>query len=90
MPPFLNPRPPDGPRSEKRKLNELEQCEIPSNKKQATGATLPSAGGGTRYWMVQWYAFSEECQTIIGRDNVKGGPLSRRNTRRGRGMVSLS
>lgn len=57
MPPFLNPLPPDGPRSEKRKSNELEQCEISSNKKQAIGATLPSASGsGTKYWMVQWRA----------------------------------
>jgi hypothetical protein len=58
MPPFLNPLPPDRPRSEKRKLNELEQREISSNKKHATGATLPSASGSdTKYWMVQWYVF---------------------------------
>jgi hypothetical protein len=64
MPSFLNPLPPDGPRSEKRKSNDLEQCEISSNKKQATGTTLPSASGsGTKYWMVQWYAFPEACQT---------------------------
>jgi hypothetical protein len=91
MPSFLNPLPPDGPRTEKRKSHELEQREVPSNKKQATGTTLPStSGSGTQYWMVQWYAFSEVSQGMAGRDNVKGGPLSRRNTRRGREMVSLS
>jgi hypothetical protein len=91
MPPFLNPLPPDGPRLEKRKSNDLEQREISSNKKQATGAALPSASGsGTKYWMVQWYVFPEACQTIVGRNHVKGGLLSRRNTRHGRGMVSLS
>lgn len=91
MPLFLSPLPPDGPRSEKRKSNELEQCETSSNKRQATGATLPSASdSGTKYWMVQWYVFPEASQTIVGRDHVKGGLLSRRNTRHGRGMASLS
>jgi len=91
MPPFLNPFPPDGPPSEKRKSNELEQREISSNKKQATGAALSSASGsGTKYWMVQWYVFLGACQTIVGHNLVKGGLLSRRNTRHGRGMVFLS
>lgn len=65
MPPFLNPIPPDGSRSEKRKSNELEQCEISSNKRKVTGATPSSASGsGTKYWMVQWYVFLETCQII--------------------------
>jgi DNA repair and recombination protein RAD54B len=72
MPPFLNPLPPDGSRSEKRKSNELEQCEISSNKRQATGATLSSASGsGTKYWMVQWYVFPETCQIVVGRNHVQ-------------------
>ena len=89
MPSFLNPLPPDGPRTEKRKSHELEQREVSSNKKQATGTT-PSmlSGNNTRYWMVQWYVFPEACQSTVGCDNVKGGPLSQRNTRHGRGMVS--
>jgi DNA repair and recombination protein RAD54B len=72
MPPFLNPLPPDGPCSGKRKSNELEQSEISSNKRQATGATLPSASGSrTKYWMVQWYVIPEAFQTIVGRNHVK-------------------
>jgi DNA repair and recombination protein RAD54B len=72
MPPFLNPLPPDGPRTEKRKSHELGQCEISSNKKQATGATLPKASGSsTQYWMVQWYAFPEVSQAMVGRDKCQ-------------------
>ncbi len=60
MSPFLKPFPPDWPRTEKRKSHELGQCEISSNKKQATGTALPSASGsGTQYRMVQWYVFPE-------------------------------
>jgi hypothetical protein len=95
MPSFLNPIPPDGVHTEKRKSHELEQREVSSNKKQATSITVPGvagqvSGSGTRYWMVQWYVFLEACHAMVRRDNVKGGPLSRRNTRHGRGTVSSS
>ncbi|KAH9994001.1 P-loop containing nucleoside triphosphate hydrolase protein [Russula vinacea] len=56
MPSFLNPLPPDGSHTEKRKSHELEQREVSSSKKQATGITAPVSGSGTRYWMVQWRA----------------------------------
>ncbi|KAH9998501.1 P-loop containing nucleoside triphosphate hydrolase protein [Russula compacta] len=52
MPSFLDPVPPDGSRTEKRKLDDLGQPEIPSNKKQATDTTPARASGsGTQYWM---------------------------------------
>jgi hypothetical protein len=91
MPHFLDPRPPDGPRTEKRKSHELEQREVSGNKRQATSTTLPSASGsGTLYWMVQWYVSPDACFRHNETWKLKGEHPNRKNTRLGRGMVCLS
>ena len=47
-------------------------------------AVVPNIG-----WFNGMY-LSEACHTIGGRNHIKGGLLSRRNTKHGKGMVSLS
>jgi hypothetical protein len=75
MPSFLNPLSSNGSRTEKRKSHELEQREISSNKKQATGTTLPTASGNsTQYWMVQWYVSSSTIRKDLNGTPPKEGP----------------
>jgi hypothetical protein len=86
MPSFLNPLSSNESRIEKRKFQNSEQCEISSNKKQATNATLPTAAGNsTQYWMVQWYVSSSTIWKGLNGAPSKEGPSSEETQDMGRG-----